>query len=144
MLPPMAKWLVKSEPSAWSWEDHWSKPDRIEPWNGVRNHQAASFMRAMKVGDQAFFYRSVEKPAVMGVLRVARAFHADPTDETGKFGMVAFEAVKPLARPVTLTEMRAEPALAHLHLFRQSRLSVMPVDDAAWRMILAMSKTPVG
>jgi predicted RNA-binding protein with PUA-like domain len=128
--------LVKSEPEAWSWEDHAKKG--VEPWNGVRNHQAANNLKAMKIGERAFFYHSGESRAVVGVLEVVRAYYPDPTDATGRFGMVDFRAVHPLKTPVTLARIKAEPRLSHLALVRQSRLSVMPIDEKAWARICAM------
>lgn len=132
----MAHWLVKSEPGAWSWEDHVRKG--VEPWNGVRNHQAANNMKAMKVGDSAFFYHSVNEKRIVGIVEVTRTYYPDPTDPSGRFGMVDFKAVGPLARPVTLEAIKADPRLGHLALIRQSRLSVMPIDDDAWTLICAM------
>ena len=132
----MAHWLVKSEPGAWSWDDQVKKG--VEPWNGVRNHQAANNMKAMKVGDAAFFYHSVNEKRIVGIVEVAKPYHPDSTDPTGRFGMVDFRAVRPLARPVTLEAVKAEPRLSHLALIRQSRLSVMPIDEASWRLICAM------
>lgn len=135
----MAYWLVKSEPDAWSWEAHLKKG--VEPWSGVRNYQAASNMKAMKIGDRAFFYHSVEEKRVVGILEVVREYYPDPTDPTGRFGMVDFKAVRPVKRPVTLAEIKAEPRLAHLALVRQSRLSVMPIDAASWRLICKIGNT---
>lgn len=132
----MAHWLVKSEPGAWSWDDHVKKG--VEPWNGVRNYQAANNMKAMTVGDTAFFYHSVDEKRIVGIVEVARTYYPDPTDPAGRFGMVDFKAVRPLARPVTLAEIKAEPRLAHLALIRQSRLSVMPIDGGAWKILCRM------
>jgi predicted RNA-binding protein with PUA-like domain len=132
----MAHWLVKSEPETWSWRDHVEKG--VEPWNGVRNHQAANNLKAMKKGERAFFYHSGEGRAIVGVVEVARTYYPDPTDTTGRFGMVDFRAREPLKRPVTLAAIKADPRLCHLALVRQSRLSVMPIDDKAWKRICAM------
>ena len=132
----MAYWLVKSEPGAWSWEQHVGKG--VEPWDGVRNHQAAGNMKAMKPGELAFFYHSGEERRIMGTLEVVGAWRPDPTDDSGHFGLVDFKAVRALKRPVTLAEIKADPRLQHLALVRQSRLSVMPVDAAAWRLICAL------
>ena len=132
----MAYWLVKSEPSAWSWEDHVRVG--VEPWNGVRNFQAARNMKAMRLGDRAFFYHSVDEKRIVGILDVVGLYRKDPTDETGRFGLVDFKAVKPVPNPVTLAALKAEPRLQHLKLVRQSRLSVVPIDDEAWRLICEM------
>lgn len=133
----MAHWLMKSEPGSWSWDDQVRVG--VEPWNGVRNHQAAAYMKAMRLGDQAFFYHSVNEKRIVGIVEVAREYYPDPTDESGRFGMVDVKALRPLPRPVTLAEIKAEPRLAHLALIRQSRLSVMPIDDDAWELIRAMA-----
>ncbi|MEL0105660.1 MAG: EVE domain-containing protein [Rhodospirillales bacterium] len=132
----MKYWLVKSEPNAWSWEDHVKK--RIEPWDGVRNHQACNNMKEMKKGDKAFFYHSVNEKQVVGTLEVVKEYHPDPTDKTGKFGMVSFKALKPLETPVTLQQVKDDPRLEHLALVRQSRLSVMPIDAKSWKIICGL------
>lgn len=132
----MAHWLVKSEPGAWSWDNHVKKG--VEPWNGVRNYQAANNMKAMTVGDTAFFYHSVAEKRIVGIVEVVKTYYPDPTDPSGRFGMVDFKALRPLARPVTLAEIKAEPRLSHLALLRQSRLSVVPIDDEAWRQLCVM------
>ncbi len=129
----MAHWLIKSEPEAWSWDMQVKKG--TESWNGVRNYQAANNMKAMKLGDQAFFYHSVSEKQIVGIVEVAKLYYPDPTDESGRFGMVDFRTVKPLKTPVTLAQIKDDPKLNHLPLIRQSRLSVMPVDDAAWKYI---------
>jgi predicted RNA-binding protein with PUA-like domain len=133
----MAHWLVKSEPETWSWDDHVKA--KVEPWNGVRNFQAASHLKAMEVGEEAFFYHSGDEKAVVGVLEVTRTYHPDPTDPSGRFGMVDFKAVRPLPRPVTLAAIKAEEQLSHLALVRQGRLSVQPVDEEAWNLIRRMA-----
>lgn len=135
-----AYWLVKSEPGAWSWDDHVKKG--VEHWDGVRNHQAANNLKAMKVGDKAFFYHSVNEKAVVGTLEVVKEAYPDPSDESGRFVMVDFKALKPVKRPVTLAEIKAEPGLEEIALVRQSRLSVMPVSAAEWKIINDMAKRP--
>ena len=132
----MAKWLVKSEPGAWSWDNHVKAG--IAEWDGVRNHQACNNMKAMKVGEQAFFYHSVTEKQIVGILEVARTYYPDPTDASGRFGMVDFKALHPMAKPVTLQDIKGDERLEHLALVRQSRLSVVPIDDAAWRTICAL------
>ncbi len=135
----MAYWLVKSEPGAWSWDDH-VKAGTAE-WDGIRNYQADNNMKAMKHGDRAFFYHSVNEKRIMGVLEVAREHYPDPSDPKGRFGMVDFKALMPVARPVELSEIKDEPRLRDIALVRQSRLSVMPVADEEWRVICAMAQT---
>jgi predicted RNA-binding protein with PUA-like domain len=132
----MKYWLMKSEPSAWSWEQQVRK--RVESWNGVRNYQAANNMKAMSLGDRAFFYHSVDEKRIVGIVEVVKLYYPDPTDETGRFGMVDVKALMPLKTPVTLAQIKAEPKLQHLPLIRQSRLSVLPVDAASWKLICKM------
>ena len=134
----MAYWLVKSEPGAWSWDDH--VRDGVAEWDGVRNHQAANNMKAMRIGDRAFFYHSVDEKRIMGVLEVVKEYYPDPTDPTERFGMVDFKANEPVAHRVTLAEIKAEPRLAEMALVRQSRLSVSPVRDEEWRRLLEMAE----
>lgn len=132
----MGYWLVKSEPASYSWEK--LVQEKRTHWNGVRNHQAAANLKGMKIGDRVFFYHSVEGLAIVGIAEVAKTYYPDPSDKTGRFGMVDLKAVEPLKRPVTLAEIKAEPKLAELGLVRQSRLSVMPVDAAAWKLLNKM------
>ena len=135
----MKYWLVKSEPGAWSWKDH-AKAGTAE-WDGVRNHQACGNMKAMKLGDRAFFYHSVKEKQIVGLLEVAKEYYPDPTDKSERFGMVDFKALKPVEKPVTLAEIKATPELQDMSLVRQSRLSVCPVTAKEWRVILKMSGT---
>jgi predicted RNA-binding protein with PUA-like domain len=135
----MAYWLFKSEPGAWSWDNQVKKG--VEAWTGVRNHQAANNMKAMKIGDRGFFYHSVDEKRIVGIVAVAKEYYPDHTDASGRFGMVDIKAVKPMKRPVTLAEIKAEPRLANLALVRQSRLSVTPIGDAEWKLICAMGET---
>lgn len=137
----MNYWLFKSEPGTWSWDDQVKKGTAGEGWDGVRNYQAANNMKAMKIGDLGFFYHSVNEKQIVGIVRVIEEYQPDPTDESGRFGMVVIEAVAPVGRAVTLAEIKAEESLANLALVRQSRLSVVPVSDAEWAIILGMSET---
>ncbi|MDH3585096.1 MAG: EVE domain-containing protein [Phycisphaerae bacterium] len=132
----MATWLVKSEPGTWSWDDQ--KQARTTEWDGVRNHQAANNLKAMKVGDLAFFYHSGKEKQVVGIVKVVRTYYPDPSDASGRFGMVDVRVGKTLAEPVTLAQIKAEPRLAELALVRQPRLSVMPVDAGSWKIICRM------
>lgn len=129
----MAHWLVKSEPGAWSWDDQ--VRDGTTFWSGVRNYQASNNLKAMKLGDRAFFYHSVNEKRIVGVVEVVKEYYPDHTDESGRFGMVDVKALLPLKTPVTLEQVKADPRLNHLALVKQSRLSVMPVDDDAWDLI---------
>ena len=127
----MNKWLVKSEPGCWSWADHVKA--------GVRNHQAAKYMKEMKNGDLAFFYHSVNEKKVVGVLEVVQESYIDPTDEKGKFVCVDFKAIAAVQNPVSLADIKTNPKLENMTLLRQSRLSVMPVADEEWDEILTMA-----
>lgn len=133
----MAHWLVKSEPGDWSWQDQLSVDK--EPWDGVRNFQAQKNMRAMQVGDQVLFYHSGKERAVVGLCRVATGPYPDPDDETGRFCLVDLSAEKSAATPVTLAAIKAEPRLSEIALVRQSRLSVMPIDEKAFALIREMA-----
>lgn len=133
----MAYWLMKSEPGSWSWDDQVKKG--VEHWDGVRNHQASNNMKAMKLGDRAFFYHSGEERQIVGVVEIVREYYPDHTDPSGRFGMVDVKAVKPVATPVTLAAIKAEPALADLALVRQSRLSVVPVSPEHWKTLCGMA-----
>ena len=130
----MAKqWLVKSEPDAYSWQQ--LVKDGRTNWSGVRNHQAALNLKAMKVGDKAFFYHSNEGKEVVGICEIVREAYPDPSDPAGRFVMVDVAPVAPLPTPVTLAQMKAEPKLADIALIRQSRLSVMPIAPAHWALV---------
>ena len=129
-------WLMKSEPSDYAFDD--LERDGVAAWDGVRNHQAARNMRAMRSGDQVFFYRSVVEPAVVGIMEVVREAYEDPNDPKGSFVLVDLAPLHRLPRDVTLKAIKAEPRLAHLALVRQSRLSVSPVDPEAFRLIKEM------
>jgi len=129
----MNYWLVKSEPDAWSWDDQVKAKTTF--WNGVRNYMAANFMRAMKIGDRAFFYHSNEGKEIVGVVEITKEFYPDPKDETGKFGMVDVTAVEKLPTPVTLVQIKADPALSNMVLVKNSRLSVQPVTPEEWKYI---------
>jgi predicted RNA-binding protein with PUA-like domain len=132
----MAHWLLKSEPGTWSWDQQTAAG--TTEWDGVRNHQARNNLLAMRAGDRAFFYHSVNGTAVVGIVEVTAEAHPDTTDPTGRWVAVDVRAVHPLPRPVTLKAIKAEPRLADMVLVRQSRLSVQPVTDDQWRLICAL------
>jgi len=134
----MAYWLFKSEPSSWSWDDQVAAGEKGTSWNGVRNHTARRHLLAMKPGEEGFFYHSGEGKAVVGVVAVTRPYYPDPTDESGRFGMVDLKALRPLPRPVTLAAIKAEPRLAEMALVRYARLSVQPVTEEEWRIVCEM------
>jgi predicted RNA-binding protein with PUA-like domain len=133
----MRHWLLKSEPDVYSWDDLVREGGTV--WNGVRNNAARLNLRAMAEGDQALFYHSNIGKAAVAICRISRAAYPDPTDESGQWVAVSVQPVRPLPRPVTLAQMKAEPALADFQLIRQSRLSVVPVTDAEWETILRMA-----
>ncbi len=133
----MAHWLLKSEPFKYSW-DQMVKDDRTH-WDSVRNHQAAANLKAMRVGDHAFFYHSNEGKEIVGIVEIVREAYPDPSDEAGRFVMVDVSPVRAVKVPVTLAQMKTDTALADLALIRQSRLSVVPVNDAHWAHILGLA-----
>jgi predicted RNA-binding protein with PUA-like domain len=135
----MAHWLFKSEPNVWSFAQQVAAGAKGTNWNGVRNHTAKLNMMAMKLGDQAFFYHSNEGKAVVGIVEVVKLYYPDPTDETGKFGMVDIAAVRALPREVTLDAIKAEKRLAEMALVKFSRLSVQPVTAAEWKIVCKMA-----
>lgn len=131
----MAHWLLKSEPGTYSWDD--LVRDGGTDWDGVRNNAARLHLRAMKPGDEALFYHSGGERAVVGIARIAG--QPEPDGPGGDWVKLRVEPVRPLPRPVTLAEIKAEPALAKMELIRQSRLSVSPLRDEEWARVLAMA-----
>lgn len=129
----MAYWLVKSEPNVWSWDDHVKKG--VAAWTDVRNYQAANNMKAMKKGDQAFFYHSNIGKDIVGILEVAREAYPDPDAPSHHFVLVDFKAVKSFKNPVTLKQIKETSRLKDIALIRQSRLSVMPITKEEWAVI---------
>ena len=135
----MAYWLMKSEPESYGWAD--LVRDRATEWDGVRNNAARLHLKAMQPGDEAFLYHSMSDKAVVGIMRITRGAAPDPKD--ADWVSVRVEPVRPLPRPVTLAEIKAEPRLAKMELIRQSRLSVAPMRDDEWKLILKMAGKPV-
>ena len=131
----MAYWLMKSEPAAYGWAD--LVRDGGTEWDGVRNNAARLHLRAMRAGDEAFLYHSMSDKAVVGIMRVTREARPDPKD--ADWVAVRVEPVRPLERPVTLKDIKAEPRLAQMELIRQSRLSVAPVREAEWAVVLELA-----
>ncbi|MCP1236120.1 EVE domain-containing protein [Gluconobacter kondonii] len=127
----MAFWLVKSEPEAFSWAQQ--VHNNVEPWTGVRNYQARNNLAAMKIGDLAFFYHSVSEKRIVGVVEVVREAYPDPTADDPRWVCVDVKAMGALTRPVSLAEIKADPALAEMALLKQSRLSVAPVTEEEFR-----------
>jgi len=132
----MAHWLFKSEPFKWSWDMQVAAGAEGTFWNGVRNHLAKQNMMKMKVGDTGFFYHSNEGKEIVGIVEVIREYYPDHTDETGKFVMVDIKAVRPLPRAVSLAEIKQVPELQTMSLLTSARLSVQPVTDGEWDVIL--------
>ena len=129
-------WMVKSEPEAYAWSD--LVRDERTAWTGVRNYQARIHLNAMKPGDRVLFYESVTTKAVVGVAEVTKAAFPDKTAEEAGWVAVELKAIEPLAKPVTLAEIKAKPALSKLALLRQSRLSVMPLTATDYKLILKL------
>ncbi len=131
----MAYWLLKSEPSSWSWDQQVAAGTKGTFWSGVRNHTAKNNLMAMKRGDRCFFYHSGEEKVIVGIVEVIKEYYPDHTDPTGKFGMVDVKAVEALPKPVTLDRIKGEPKLKDMALVKYSRLSVQPVSDEEWRIV---------
>jgi predicted RNA-binding protein with PUA-like domain len=133
----MAQWLMKTEPDDYSWDQ--LVADGETEWTGVRNHQAAANMRAMKLGERVFFYRSVVEPAIVGVMTVSVEWYPNPGEPDGKFGRVKVKPLRRAPTEVSLKAIKADPRFADLALVRQSRLSVVAVGDAHWRALCGMA-----
>jgi predicted RNA-binding protein with PUA-like domain len=134
----MQYWLFKSEPDAWSWGQQVAKGDEGEPWSGVRNYTARNHMRAMKLGDRAFFYHSNEGLAVVGVVEVCALSAPDPSTDDLRWDCVTVKALAPMPKPVTLKDVKANPKLAAMSLVASFRLSVQPVLPAEWKEVCKM------
>ena len=139
----MAYWLLKSEPGTWSWDDQLKKGDKGEGWDGVRNYQASNNMKKMEIGDLAFFYHSVSEKSIVGIVSIIEKYQDDPTDKTGRFGMVVVKAIKSFTKSVSLSEIKSNQKLQEISLIKQSRLSVMPISKEHWDIILEMGKTSI-
>lgn len=134
----MNHWLFKTEPDSFSWQMQKERGEKGEPWSGVRNWQAARHMKEMKVGDLGFFYHTGDEKQIVGIVEVTGEYRKDPTDETGRFGLVDVKAVRDLPKPVTLAHCKADPALKHMVLVKVARLSVQPVTSAEWKHICSL------
>jgi predicted RNA-binding protein with PUA-like domain len=139
----MAYWLLKSEPGTWSWDDQLKKGDEGEGWDGVRNYQASNNMKKMEIGDLAFFYHSVNEKSIVGIVSIIEKYQDDPTDKTGRFGMVVVKAIKSFTKSVSLSEIKSNQKLQRISLIKQSRLSVMPITKEHWDIILEMGETSI-
>ena len=132
----MKYWLIKSEPSTWSWSNQ--KKNKTTIWDGVRNYQARNFLKSMKKIDLCFFYHSVKEKKIVGIVSVIKEYYPDPTDKTNQFVAVTVKAEKTLKNPITLEQIKKEKLLSHLLLIKQSRLSVMPIDSKSWKLLYKM------
>ena len=134
----MNYWLVKSEPSSWSWDQQVAKGAKGEAWTGVRNHTAKQNLMKMRKGDRAFFYHSNEGKEIVGIVEIIREHYPDPSDASGKFVCVDLKADQPLKTPVTLVAVKTDKRLAEMALLKQSRLSVQPVTAGEWKVVCKM------
>ncbi|MBT2131882.1 EVE domain-containing protein [Aliiroseovarius lamellibrachiae] len=135
----MTRWLFKSEVSTWSWDQQVAKGDAGEEWDGVRNYQARNHMRTMKVGDLGFFYHSQKEKEIVGIIEVCAEAHPDSTTDDERWECVDIKAVRPLPRPVKLQMCKDDPRLADMVLVNNTRLSVQPVTDEEWRVVLELA-----
>ncbi|HHL21808.1 MAG TPA: EVE domain-containing protein [Aliiroseovarius sp.] len=135
----MQYWLFKSEPNTWSWQQQLAKAPDCEEWDGVRNYQARNFMRQMQVGDLGFFYHSMKEKAIVGIVEVCTEAHPDSTTDDPRWECVDIRAVRALPNPVTLAMCKEDPRLSGMVLVNNSRLSVQPVTEAEWRIVLELA-----
>ena len=136
----MKYWLLKSEPDVWSIDQQKKMGNKGAPWDGVRNYQAAKNLKAMKNGDQCFFYHSNIGKEIVGIVEIIKENYLDKTDQSGRFVAVTVKFLKKLERPITLEEIKKNKELSHLSLIKQSRLSVMTIDSKSWKILNKMSK----
>ena len=132
----MNYWLIKSEPTNWSWLDQ--NKSKTTMWDGVRNYQARNNLMTMKKNDLCFFYHSVNEKQIMGIVSVTKEHYPDPTDKINKFVAVNVKVKKSFQTPITLEKIKTEKKLSHISLVKQSRLSVMPIDKKSWNIICRM------
>jgi predicted RNA-binding protein with PUA-like domain len=133
----MAYWLMKSEPDVYAWER--LQREKRAAWDGVRNYQANNNMKAMKVGDLAFFYHSNVGKEIVGIMKIVKTWYPDPADETGRFGLVDVAPVEALEKPVGLAAIKEDKPLEKMAFVRQGRLSVSPVTESEWKRILKLA-----
>ena len=136
----MNYWLVKSEPSVWSFNDQKKSGSKGTVWDGVRNYQAANYLKQMKSGDLCFFYHSNEDKKIIGIVKIIKSAFIDPTDKENKFVAVKVAYYKDLIEPVSLADIKENKEISHLPLIKQSRLSVMPIDSKSWKIICKMGR----
>ena len=136
----MNYWLIKSEPSVWSFNDQKKTGFKGTAWDGVRNYQAANYLKQMKLEDHCFFYHSNEDKKIIGIVKVIKPSFIDPTDKEKKFVAVKVAYHKDLIEPVSLKDIKENKEISHLPLIKQSRLSVMPIDSKSWKIICKMGR----
>jgi len=136
----MNYWLVKSEPSVWSFNDQKKSGSKGTVWDGVRNYQAANYLKQMKSGDLCFFYHSNEDKKIIGIVKIIKPAFIDPTDKEKKFVAVKVAYYKDLIEPISLANIKENKEICHLPLIKQSRLSVMPIDSKSWKVICKMGR----
>ena len=136
----MNYWLVKSEPSVWSFDNQKKAGSKGTVWNGVRNYQAANYLKQMKIGDLCFFYHSNEDKKIIGIVKIIKSAFPDPSDKERKFVAVQLGYSQDLNEPVSLADIKGNKQISHLPLIKQSRLSVMPIDSKSWKIICKMGR----
>ncbi len=136
----MNYWLIKSEPNVWSIQQQQKAGTKGTTWDGVRNYQAAKNLKAMKSGDQCFFYHSNIGKEIVGIVEVIKEAYLDKSDVSGRFVAVDVKFLRKLNRPISLGEIKKNEELSHLLLIKQSRLSVMPIDSKSWKILNKMGK----
>ena len=136
----MKNWLLKSEPDVWSIDQQMKAGSKGVAWDGVRNYQAAKNLKAMRKGDQCFFYHSNIGKEIVGIVEVIKEAYTDKTDQSGRFVAVTVKFIRKLKRPITLENIKKNKELSHLSLIKQSRLSVMPIDSKSWKILNNMGK----
>jgi len=135
----MNYWLIKSEPGTWSWDDQNKAPKKSTAWDGVKNHQANNFLKAMKKGDRCFFYHSVNEKQIVGIVEIAKEWVPDPKLPGEPWGYPTVKAVQAVKTPVTLADIKAQASLKEMVLVKNSRLSVQPVTAAEWKTVCKMA-----
>ena len=135
----MNYWLIKTEPGTWSWDDQVNAPKKSTIWDGVKNHQANNFLKAMKKGDRCFFYHSVKEKTIVGIVEVAKEWVPDPKQPDEPWGYPTIKAVAAVKNPVTLADIKATASLKDMVLVKNSRLSVQPVKASEWKTVCKMA-----
>lgn len=135
----MKYWLIKTEPGTWSWSDQIAAPKKQTAWDGVKNHQANNFLKAMHKGDRCFFYHSVSDKQIVGIVEVVKPWEPDPAQPDTPWGYPTVKAIEPVKTPVTLADIKAKASLKDMVLVNNSRLSVQPVKASEWKAVCKMA-----